>query len=61
MKEMLELEIASRYYYQNGRTENSFRFDYEVNKAIELLKDNKKYNSIFVGTYKEEAAVEKKN
>ncbi len=61
IKEMLELEIASRYYYQNGRTENSFRFDYEVNKAIELLKDNKKYNSILVGTYKEEAAVEKKN
>ena len=60
IKEMLELEIASRYYYQNGRTENSFRIDNEVSKAVELLKDSNKYNSILAGTYKEEATIEKK-
>ena len=44
IKELLENEIVSRYYYQNGRIINSFNNDRFVLKAIEVLKDNKKYN-----------------
>lgn len=46
IKEMLENEIVSRYYYQKGRTENEFVYDKEVNKAIEALKDKAVYSAI---------------
>lgn len=46
IKELLEEEISSRYYFQTGRTENSFENDAIVTKAIELLGDLKRYNTI---------------
>lgn len=46
IKEMLENEIVSRYYFQKGRTENEFTYDKEVKKAIEALKDKAVYSSI---------------
>lgn len=45
IKELLENEIVSRYYYQNGRIINSFTSDRIVLKAIEILQDNKTYNN----------------
>ncbi len=45
IKELLDNEIVSRYYYQNGRIINSFRYDDVVLKAIEVMKDNKTYNN----------------
>jgi carboxyl-terminal processing protease len=45
IKEILENEIVSRYYYQSGRTIDSFRTDQFVLKALEILQDNNKYNS----------------
>ncbi len=45
IKEILENEIVSRYYFQTGRTIDSFRTDDFVLKAIEILQDNNKYNS----------------
>lgn len=45
IKELLENEIVSRFYYQNGRIINSFNNDRFILKAIEVLQDNKKYNS----------------
>lgn len=45
IKELLENEIVSRYYFQNGRIINSFTSDRIVLKAIEILQDNKTYNN----------------
>lgn len=46
IKELLENEIVSRYYFQKGRTENEFLYDKEVNKAIEALSNKAVYSSI---------------
>lgn len=45
IKEMLQNEIVSRYYYQEGRAINSFINDKSMAKAIELLNNEKEYNS----------------
>lgn len=37
--EILETEIASRFYFEEGKIESSFDDDVEIAKAIELLKD----------------------
>ena len=44
--EMLENEIVSRYYFQKGRTINSFEHDPAVIKAIKTAMDNNSYNAI---------------
>lgn len=44
--ELLESEIVSRYYYQKGRTINSFQHDPVVLKAIQTAMDNNSYNAI---------------
>ena len=44
--EMLENEIVSRYYFQKGRTINSFEHDPAVIKAIQSAMDNNSYNAI---------------
>ncbi len=46
ISEMLKAEILVRYYYASGRLEGSLQTDPEVLKAIEILKDKKKYNEI---------------
>ncbi len=46
IKEFLEEEIASRYYFQNGRLEASMKDDDELMAAIALLNDNARYNKI---------------
>lgn len=46
IKEMLQNEIVSRYYYQNGRVINAFQSDDILDEAIAILKDQKRYNSI---------------
>lgn len=45
--EFLTEEIVSRYYYQRGRIEASLTTDQEVKEAIAILKDKKRYQSIF--------------
>jgi len=52
IKQFLEEEIASRYYYQNGRLEASLKDDIELTEAFALLNDSEKYNKILttVGT-----------
>ncbi len=49
IKEILETEIASRYYYQKGRLEADFKYDSDLKKAIETLNDNTLYSSILAG------------
>lgn len=44
--ELLENEIVSRYYFQRGRAQHSFIQDPGVLKAVEILKNNKSYNTI---------------
>lgn len=47
ISDILESEIISRYYFQNGRTEHAFQFDNDVIKAIEVLTDSNQMNTIF--------------
>lgn len=49
IKEILENEIVSRYYYQKGRIESSIKYDTEIQKALEVL-ENKAYVSILDGS-----------
>ena len=43
---MLENEIVSRYYFQKGRAEDSFRNDQYISKSLEILKNTAEYNTI---------------
>ncbi len=49
IKEILETEIASRYYYQKGRLEADFKYDLDLKEAIKTLNDNALYASILSG------------
>jgi carboxyl-terminal processing protease len=44
--DLLENEIISRYYYQNGRILHSFKDDSSLKKAIEILNDEAQYKKI---------------
>lgn len=44
--QVLEEEIASRYYFEKARIEASFDNDIEIKEAIALLKDTSKYNAL---------------
>ena len=45
-KQFLEEEIASRYYFQDGRLEASLKDDKEIAEAFVLLNDTEKYTKI---------------
>lgn len=49
IKEILENEIVSRYYYQKGRIEASLKHDIYIEKALDILKNKDKYNNILIG------------
>ena len=53
ISEVIEGEIVTRYYFQNGRIEASLKHDDEVNKALEILQDHEAYKAILFGTYQE--------
>lgn len=44
--QMLENEIVSRYYYQNGRILDSFKNDNVLQEAKKILSDNTRYQKI---------------
>lgn len=46
IKELLQNEIISRYYFQKGRILNAFQTDNGVNEAIKVLNDKKRYSDI---------------
>ena len=46
IKELLEDEIASRYYYQRGRIEAGFDDDVDIQEAIRVLGDPERYQKI---------------
>ena len=47
--EVLEAEIATRYYYQKGKVEATLKHDEELAEAINVLNDLEKYNAILLG------------
>lgn len=47
--DLLEAEIVSRYYYQNGRIENTLAQDPYLEQAIEVLNDKARYDQILAG------------
>jgi carboxyl-terminal processing protease len=51
IKELLMLEIVTRYYYQKGKVESSLKNDPELVTAIATLKDKEKYSAILSGKY----------
>jgi carboxyl-terminal processing protease len=46
IKNILQEEIAARYYYQDGRIEASFDHDPDVQQALKVLANPKEYNKI---------------
>ncbi len=46
IKDLLENEIVSRYYYQRGRIEQSLRVDNKFAKAIAVLNDPAQYKAL---------------
>ena len=51
VKLLLENEIVSRYFYQNGRIEASFNDDPDILSAIKALKAPQVYQSMLSRTY----------
>jgi carboxyl-terminal processing protease len=56
IKELLRMEIVSRYYFQEGRIRTALRHDPEIERAIEILEDPLTYESILNGSYSDEKA-----
>jgi len=54
IKQFLEEEIASRYYFQNGRMDASFKDDGDLKEALSILKDKDRYNKILTTIVKSE-------
>lgn len=46
VKQLIEAEILTRYYYEKGRTEGMLKYDNVLHKAIEVLSDKDGYNKI---------------
>ncbi|MCX8480031.1 MAG: S41 family peptidase [Chitinophagales bacterium] len=53
VKWLIENEIVSRYYYQNGRIENSFSSDPEIKMALKALSSSSVYSAFLNRTFKE--------
>ncbi|NQV01451.1 MAG: S41 family peptidase, partial [Bacteroidia bacterium] len=51
IRELLRMEIISRYYYQRGKVESSLNNDPELARAIEILHSPETYNAILDGTW----------
>jgi len=49
IKQILENEIVSRYYYNRGRYETNFKYDKELAEAIKTMKDKTQLDSILKG------------
>tara|TARA_Y100000766_G_scaffold64651_1_gene54072 strand:+ start:2257 stop:3918 length:1662 start_codon:yes stop_codon:yes gene_type:complete len=52
IKKLLEAEIATRYYLQRGRIQNSLSDDRDIEEAIKLLSEQERYDSLLKGESK---------
>jgi carboxyl-terminal processing protease len=48
IKRVLREEIVSRYFFQEGIIEASFKHDPDINKAVDLLSNKKEYSKVLV-------------
>lgn len=51
IRELLKMDILSRYYYQKGKIIGSLKTDPALNEGIALLKDTAKYSGILSGKF----------
>jgi len=51
IKQLLEMEISTRYFYQRGKIENRLSNDPDIKKASEVLNNSNVYSSIFNSDY----------
>ncbi|MGI4749071.1 MAG: S41 family peptidase [Janthinobacterium lividum] len=49
IKQILESELVTRYYYEKGRIEDSFKFDKELNAAKQVITNKPELASILKG------------
>lgn len=49
IKQLIESEIACRYYYQDGRVEASFKYDDDIKEALKVLQSPTEYLAIVKG------------
>ena len=49
ISEVMEMEIATRYFYQKGKIESTIKHDLEIAKSIEILNDMASYDAILRG------------
>ncbi|NLR94783.1 MULTISPECIES: S41 family peptidase [Flammeovirga] len=49
IKDILEAEIAKRYYLEAGETESTFTADLDIIEAVNVLNDEARYNKILSG------------
>ena len=49
IKQILENEIVSRYYFEKGRYECNFKYDKEMAQAVKLMQDKNEVASILKG------------
>jgi len=49
IKQVLENEIASRYYFEKGRYETNFKYDKELAQAVKIMQDKELLASILKG------------
>lgn len=51
IRELIKLEIVSRYYYQRGKILSALNNDPDLEEAILTISDQDKYNAILAGKY----------
>jgi len=49
IKRLLESEIVQRYYFEKGRIQQSFQYDEELKKALEMFKNKQQYTAVLTG------------
>ena len=49
IKQLLENEIASRYYFEKGRYEANFKYDKELAQAVKTMQDKAQLYAILKG------------
>ena len=49
IKQVLENEIASRYYFEKGRYETNFKYDKELAQAVKIMQDKNQVAAILKG------------
>lgn len=49
IKQVLENEIASRYYYEKGRYETNFKYDKELAQSVKIMQDKSQIAAILKG------------